>query len=727
MNMVVSDAGNSAEMSVKANHRLVADMQYNKATQDFTLSLFDKDSGVLKNQLMLKHDGTIATHSGTLPQGGDIGDLHTFVAGSDLVTKLMELKTQMDKNSHSSSTAAAAIKYSVQIKVDGDAGNFIMADFVNPIANPANPGQDIMDGTSHYIQFVPGAHPVPVATTWIWLTQPKASGGTETKRLWTNDTKTKAVGGVEMETWIRVGALIQMKYDTTAMEWFVSDVHLPAVAQGTTKAILNDGTVDMESGYAPKNPKSVATKEFVEAHSSSSTGSSSAQVVHHLSAEPADTVGQDGDVAYIYSKASQNDFVFTYAGNNVFTSTYPIITAVEYSTSALMITFKDNSNMIPLNHKLVITIDGTVYRVSRFRKYSGMKYEVSMNNYNAYNAQMKSLSVGKKLNVTELISGAHEEVWYKYGGAWHPYELRATISSVNEIKSSGSYNTVSGSLDLGGSHVSVGRFEAMVYGDTEITLRYEYNDNDGVGEAVVFLSKNGTRWHQTIVKNINTRGMMEYVSKYMPKIVDNIKDIRANHSAVGQILFKKSATMKSYMIKTVSGVAGLYDETGKLLADHLNTGSTMGLGQAYGYTKTGVDTTIIIQSDGSVGSETWMNIQILDGRLTASHDSNRLLNSAIRSGSDNTIQAKKIKTGTADIYIGTDVTAHNLRTFAALFEAHPDGIGLVSSEYTRDISVKHDHVFVTKGEVQKMLPPHPTADGDYKLNIAAGVATWVTV
>ena len=97
-------------------------------------------------------------------------------------------------------------------------------------------------------------------------------------------------------------------------------------------------------------------------------------------------------------------------------------------------------------------------------------------------------------------------------------------------------------------------------------------------------------------------------------------------------------------------------------------------------------------------------------------------------GVDKNVVIKYYSATDANVFIATGTKqANGKQQTAPLFEVHPDGLGLVKSEQGRDISTKHEHIFVTKSEVQKMLPPHPTADGDYKLHIAAGVATWVTV
>ena len=187
----------------------------------------------------------------------ELGDLHTYVAGSTLTAKLDELKQQLDKVSHSTSTTKKDPAWAATVPVDGEAGGFVMAYFNTPVANPANPGQDIADGTAHYLKFSEKDHPC-TSTAWIWIND---SGG-QTKRLWTNAAKTTAVDGLSMGVYIRKGALIKVQKENS--EWFVKDVIIPAVPQGTVKAVLSDGSVKMKSGYAPADDLDVATKKSVE-------------------------------------------------------------------------------------------------------------------------------------------------------------------------------------------------------------------------------------------------------------------------------------------------------------------------------------------------------------------------------------------------------------------------------------------------------------------------------
>jgi hypothetical protein len=185
----------------------------------------------------------------------DMGDVHAFVAGSDMATKMMEMKTQLDKVSHSTSTVAADPDWAGTIPVDGAAGGFVIAKMDDIVANPGNPGQDITDGTEHYIKFTQLNHPSN-DPAWIWA----ADGGTN-KRLWTNDAKTKAVDGLSIGAYIKTGAFV--KIVKTGADWFVKDVVIPAVPQGTTKAILSDGSVKMEAAYTATADEDVATVKTI--------------------------------------------------------------------------------------------------------------------------------------------------------------------------------------------------------------------------------------------------------------------------------------------------------------------------------------------------------------------------------------------------------------------------------------------------------------------------------
>jgi hypothetical protein len=130
-----------------------------------------------------------------------------------------------------------------------------MADMDNLVANPAHPGQDIKDGTAHYVKFAQINNPI-TDTHWIWVTD-----GGKTDRLWTNDAKSTAVDGMSVNVYINKGALV--KIIKTGGAWFVKDVIIPAVSQGAVKAILSDGSIPMATGYAPANDQDIATKKYV--------------------------------------------------------------------------------------------------------------------------------------------------------------------------------------------------------------------------------------------------------------------------------------------------------------------------------------------------------------------------------------------------------------------------------------------------------------------------------
>jgi hypothetical protein len=218
-------------------------------------------------------------HTGGKPVGGsavswsatintnDVGDLHAFVAGSDLVTKLMEMKAALDKAAHVTNTQQADPDWIGTVHAESvttNGANFI---YINVsvgadgfVENPANPGSLPTDGKEHYVKFADvAANPVKDATDWAWIQE----SGQNPARLWTNDTKTAAVSGKMLRAWIDSGAMV--KIVKTGAEWYVKDVYIPAVAHPTgTKALLSDGSVELKSGYAPSSDMSVATKKYVD-------------------------------------------------------------------------------------------------------------------------------------------------------------------------------------------------------------------------------------------------------------------------------------------------------------------------------------------------------------------------------------------------------------------------------------------------------------------------------
>jgi hypothetical protein len=181
----------------------------------------------------------------------DMGDIHAYVAGSTMSDKMLEMKNQLDKVSHSTGNTPADTPWAGTIPVDGAAGGFVMADLDNMVANPANPGQDIKDGTEHYVKFSELNNPSS-SPDWIWA---KDSGATV--RLWTNTAKSKAVDGLSIGVYIRKGALV--KIVKTGAEWFVKDVIIPALPQGSVKALLSDGSVKMDATYTAADDEDIAT------------------------------------------------------------------------------------------------------------------------------------------------------------------------------------------------------------------------------------------------------------------------------------------------------------------------------------------------------------------------------------------------------------------------------------------------------------------------------------
>ena len=79
--------------------------------------------------------------------------------------------------------------------------------------------------------------------------------------MFTSADKVKAVSGATLAQWIAIGALIKIK--KTGTDWFVTDVNIPNTASGTTRAILNDGSVTMLHTYTPKLPTDVVTLQYV--------------------------------------------------------------------------------------------------------------------------------------------------------------------------------------------------------------------------------------------------------------------------------------------------------------------------------------------------------------------------------------------------------------------------------------------------------------------------------
>ena len=192
---------------------------------------------------------------GAFQTKADMGAIHTYVAGSTMVKKMMEMKDQLDKVTHATSTKPADIVTVGTIPVDGEAGGFVMGYPDLFLQNPANPGHDIKDGKEYYVTFTKKDHD-STSTSWIWLTE-----AGKTKRLWTNDAKTTAVDGLSMGVYIKKGA--KVKIVKKADEWYVKDVIIPALPQGTTKALLNDGSIKMEASYVPKDDNDIVTMKTI--------------------------------------------------------------------------------------------------------------------------------------------------------------------------------------------------------------------------------------------------------------------------------------------------------------------------------------------------------------------------------------------------------------------------------------------------------------------------------
>ena len=261
MPMHVSATGTAAQMQVvddETNH-IVATMTWHKPTQTFTFALFDKDTGARKIEFLMSPDGRIYMNQHQIFNQSDLGDIHTYVAGKTLTEKLMELKTQVDTLSHATSTTIAEPVIAGAIPVSGDEGGFVMVFLKDMTDNPVNVGKDIEDGSEHYVKFTQksGTPLITKVQDWVWATD----NGNQPVRLWTNDAKSKAMDAQSLKTYINVGAFV--KIIKTAGEWFVKDIFMPAVPQGTIKAILNDGSIKMEAGYVANDDMDVATVKTI--------------------------------------------------------------------------------------------------------------------------------------------------------------------------------------------------------------------------------------------------------------------------------------------------------------------------------------------------------------------------------------------------------------------------------------------------------------------------------
>ena len=185
----------------------------------------------------------------------EIGDLTPFVAGSSLVSKLFELKRQVEKNTHTSGTTGTAPVSAGIIPVYSEAA-FEYIDVQSFIQNPANPGKDISDGTSHYVTVaISSGKTLNSNSTWCWTKEQVPA------RMYTNAAKSQAVSPMELHAWINAVALVKVK--KTGADWFVEDVYIPAGANTHSRALLEDGSIPMDPAYTPSNDGDVVTKKFL--------------------------------------------------------------------------------------------------------------------------------------------------------------------------------------------------------------------------------------------------------------------------------------------------------------------------------------------------------------------------------------------------------------------------------------------------------------------------------
>ena len=228
----------------------------------------------------------------------DMGNIHAFVAGSTLADKLMDLKKQVDQASNATSTTPQDPVFAATVpcysEPDGAGGVFVYIDIEHAIDNPnITPAEDITDGQEHFVKIMQksGVDPVPDATTWAWTKESTPA------RWWTNTQKTKAASASTLLAWINSGAFVKVKKDTDG--WYVTDVVIPATPPTTAKAILSDGSVQMDASYLPSKDGDVVTHSYMvgmtEIFATKDLLFSAVPNTFSGDAEPTNSLGKNGD------------------------------------------------------------------------------------------------------------------------------------------------------------------------------------------------------------------------------------------------------------------------------------------------------------------------------------------------------------------------------------------------------------------------------------------------
>jgi hypothetical protein len=211
-------------------------------------------------------------HTGGKPNGGavswvsiinynDIGDLHSLMAGKNLATYLTDLQAEVTKlqgTSGTASTEPAAGSWGT-IKVASDITEQLITMDLQQFVQPVTGNVDLDDGNPHTVKFIedPASYkPIPDATTWVWITPAK---GGATVRAFSNG---KEMPASSFRAYINSGAWVDIAFVNG--KYTFSNVRIPAGASTTSKAILADGSVEMEAGYVPKKDMDVVTKKFAE-------------------------------------------------------------------------------------------------------------------------------------------------------------------------------------------------------------------------------------------------------------------------------------------------------------------------------------------------------------------------------------------------------------------------------------------------------------------------------
>ena len=216
-----------------------------------------------------KQAGGTAVKWTSIINHNDIGDLHSLMAGKNLVTYLTDLQAQvaaLQGTSGHASTEPAAGSWGT-VPVACDATEQLITVDLHTFTQPATGNVDLDDGQPHTVRFIKAPtspKDIPVATTWVWVTP--FTGGNPV-RMFSNG---KEMPSSSFAAYITSGAWIDITF--TGGKYSISNVRIPAGASTVSKALLADGSVEMKAGYVPTKDMSIATKKFVEGAGSNAAG-----------------------------------------------------------------------------------------------------------------------------------------------------------------------------------------------------------------------------------------------------------------------------------------------------------------------------------------------------------------------------------------------------------------------------------------------------------------------